>query len=210
MKTTRQQVREYLQDKQSASADELARALQVTPANIRHHLSAMISDGLVQKVGERPPVGRGRPIQLYGLVEVISRHNLVLLVKALLSELEERYSKEECRNLRKNIAKRLAREGMITAKNPGQRYFLAMQFLNKMNYQARWEAHSDAAHVILSHCPYAQVIQDYPEICQMDAYLLEEVLGEGAFQAAKLEITPNGGRQCVFHIGRRASLNKQV
>lgn len=209
MTTVRQQIREYLQDKQSASAEELARALQVTPANVRHHLAALISDGLVRKVGERPQAGRGRPVQLYSLVEILSRHNLVLLVKALLTTFDEREFKEEHGNLQRRLAQQLAKGGMITTKNPGQRYFQAIQFLNTMNYQARWEAHAEAPHVIFSHCPYAQIIQDHPQLCKMDAFLLEELLGEEASQAAKLELTAKGTRQCVFLVGRRDPSKKQ-
>jgi predicted ArsR family transcriptional regulator len=208
MKTTRQQIREYLQERPSASAEELARVLDVTPANIRHHLSAMVSDGVVQKVGERLPVGRGRPIQLYGLVERLGRHNLVPLVNALLEELQACCSNEERGNLKKRLAKRLTGEGVLQSKNPGQRFFQAIQFLNLMHYQARWEAHAEAPHVIFSHCPYAQVVQEHPELCQVDGALLEELLGERASQMVKLELTPHGTRQCVFYIGGKASRNK--
>jgi DeoR family transcriptional regulator, suf operon transcriptional repressor len=212
VKTTRQQIREYLQDKQSSSADELARALRVTPANIRHHLSVLISDGLVEKFGERPSLGRGRPVQLYGLSETRSRHNLVLLLNAILSEFRERSSSEEYFGFIHSIAKKLSKNGLITAKNRGQRYYQVIQFLNSMNYQARWEAHANAPHVIFSHCPYSQIIQDHPELCQVDADLLQELLGERAFQAAKLEPTLKGNRQCVFLVGRStsATLNENI
>jgi predicted ArsR family transcriptional regulator len=205
MQNTRQQIKEFLQEKHSASAEELARALQVTPANVRHHLSALTADGLVKKVGERPSTGRGRPVQLYGLVEIISRHNLVPLVNTLLREFEEDRSTEERENLSRRLAQNLAGDNKAKVKNPGQRFFQAIQFLNTMNYQARWEAHANAPHVIFSHCPYWQVIQENPQLCRLDAYLLEELLGEEASQAVKLELAPNGTRQCVFLVGKQSN-----
>jgi predicted ArsR family transcriptional regulator len=209
MKTTRQQIREYLQDKQIATAEELARALRVTPANVRHHLAVLVTDGLVERVGERPPTGRGRPVQLYSLAETRSRHNLILLVDAFLTEIEERCSDEERIDLEKRLANYLVKDRVIKVKNPGQRFYQAIQLLNTMNYQARWEAHANAPHVIFSHCPYAAVIQKHPELCQMDAYLLEELFGEVASQSTKLELTPKGTRQCVFLVGGHAPLTKR-
>jgi predicted ArsR family transcriptional regulator len=204
VKTTRQRLWEYLQVKQGASAEELALVLQVTPANVRHHLSALISEGLVEKVGKRLAGKRGRPVQLYSLVEQISRHNLVNLVKGLLNVLEEGRSLEERDQLLNRLAGWMAKDGRGPALSSGQRYYQAIQFLNSNNYKARWEAHAKAPHVIFSHCPYRTILQDHPEMCRLDAYLLEELLGERAVQAAKLELTSHGTRQCVFLIGKRA------
>ena len=201
MKTTRQLLCEHLQLKRTASAAELARALRLTPANIRHHLSALLAEGVVEKVGQRPPSGRGRPVQLFGLVEQLSRNNLALLVKALLSEMEKECSAFERESLIKRLAAHLHGVDGPAARTLAQRYVRAVQHLNTMNYQARWEAHARAPRVIFSHCPYAAVIQDHPELCLLDRYLLGELLGESARQLSKLEITAQGARQCIFLIG---------
>ena len=201
MKTTRQLLCGHLQLKRTASAGELARALRLTPANIRHHLSALLSEGVVEKVGQRPASGRGRPVQLFSLVEQTSRNNLALLVKALLSELGRECSAIERESLMRRLAAHLHGADQPPARTMAQRYVQAIQRLNKLNYQARWEAHAKAPHVIFSHCPYAAVIQDHPELCLLDKFLLDELLGENATQAAKLETTPQGVRQGVFLIG---------
>lgn len=201
MKTTRQLLCEHLQLKRTASAAELARALRLTPANIRHHLSGLMAEGVVEKVGQRPTSGRGRPVQLFGLVEQLSRNNLALLVKALLTEMEKECSDSERESIFKRLAAHLLGADGPTARTLAQRYVQTIQYLNSINYQARWEAHARAPRVIFSHCPYAAVIQDHPELCLLDQYLLEELLGEGARQVSKLEITPQGARQCIFLIG---------
>ena len=201
MKTTRQLLCEHLQLKRTASAAELARALRLTPANIRHHLSALITEGVVEKVGQRPPSGRGRPVQLFGLVEQLSRNNLALLVKALLTEMEKECSDSERESIFKRLAAHLLGADGPTARTLAQRYVQAVQHLNTINYQARWEAHARAPRVILSHCPYAAVIQDHPELCLLDQYLLEALLGEDVRQVAKLEKTAHGDRQCIFLTG---------
>jgi predicted ArsR family transcriptional regulator len=201
MKTTRQLICEHLQLKQMASADEMAHALRVTPANIRHHLSALISEGVVEKVGQRSTPGRGRPIQLFSMVEQASRNNLELLVKALLSERKSEGAYPDWDEFYKHLAVRLLGEKQRPPRNQAQRYYQAIQQLNQMNYGARWEAHARAPHVIFSHCPYTAVIDDHPELCLMDKYILEELLGEEAIQSAKLTLTPQGTRLCIFLIG---------
>jgi predicted ArsR family transcriptional regulator len=79
-----------------------------------------------------------------------------------------------------------------------QRLAKAVLRLNELGYQARWEAHSEAPHVILGHCPYALILPEHPELCQMDAHLLESLLGQPARQTKKLAVDSNGKHYCQF------------
>src|SRR5687768_10238274 len=77
----RQRILAYLQAHPGVSAGEIGRALRVTPANIRHHLSILVSDGRAKVLGERRPAGsagqgRGRPVQVYGLGDMAAGDNL--------------------------------------------------------------------------------------------------------------------------------------
>ena len=62
----RQRILAYLQSHHGVTAAEVSRALRVTPANIRHHLSILAADGRAKVVGERRPAkgaggaGQGR------------------------------------------------------------------------------------------------------------------------------------------------------
>ncbi len=67
-----------------------------------------------------------------------------------------------------------------------------------MNYNARWEAHAEAPQVLLGHCPYRAIIQEHPELCKMDKYLLESLLDQQVDQIAKLEKDNQGIKWCVF------------
>jgi predicted ArsR family transcriptional regulator len=89
---------------------------------------------------------------------------------------------------------------------PGQdiplprRLSLAVDRLNELHYQARWEAGIDGARIILAHCPYAAIIAAYPELCTMDAYLLEQRSGLPVEQIAKLQPSVKGYPFCVFRV----------
>jgi predicted ArsR family transcriptional regulator len=92
--TTRQQILEYIQSKEVACAAEISRALHMTAANARHHLSALKDEGVVTVIGQRPSPGRGRPVDLYRLTLPLVRHNLDGLANVLLLELLDRADSE--------------------------------------------------------------------------------------------------------------------
>jgi predicted ArsR family transcriptional regulator len=102
----------------------------------------------------------------------------------------------------RTLALRLGGEP-TSARHITQRLAAAVRRLNDLEYQARWEAHALAPRVILGNCPYAAIIEGHPELCQMDAYLLENQLGQAVSQTAKLERNPQGLPVCVFALGRK-------
>jgi predicted ArsR family transcriptional regulator len=76
----------------------------------------------------------------------------------------------------------------------------AVQRLNDLNYKARWEAHSDAPHVLFYNCPYAAIVADHPELCRMDAALLEHLIGRPASLASRLGDQRGRAPYCLFLI----------
>jgi len=73
--------------------------------------------------------------------------------------------------------------------------------LNEMHYQARWEAGAEGPRVIFGRCPYAKVIEGHPEICKMDASLLEKALGRPVLGSAKSEVGGRGLCPFIFRVG---------
>ena len=57
--------------------------------------------------------------------------------------------------------------------------------------------------VILGHCPYAEILPSHPELCLLDAHLLEVLLEVPVKQTARQEKTSQGLRQCVFVVGKK-------
>ncbi len=209
MKTTRQRILEYLQVKGVSNAPDIGRALHLTAANIRHHLGVLEEEGALEVVGTRPGETRGRPTRLYALSRQTSAHNLDGLADILLQELGSAFPPEERRLLLERIARRLAGKSAAEVRSFTHRITQAVQRLNEMNYQARWEARSDAPRLILGHCPYAAILPEHPELCRMDAALLQEMIGSPVTQTACLARTPDGLSQCIFQVqvkpGRRVA-----
>lgn len=216
MKTSRQRVLEYINSRKVVGVAELSRVLKMTPANARHHLSILQEQGLVQVVGQTAPQGKGRPAQLFGLTEQVQSHNLDRVAAAALNELLVGLEPSEKEVVLGRLALHLSRamqagdhkvEDTFPAESPGvhpagrsltQAILYAVQRLNEMHYQARWEAHAESPRLILGHCPYAAIIADHPELCRMDARLLELMLARKVAQVARLAPDPQGGMFCLF------------
>jgi predicted ArsR family transcriptional regulator len=201
MDTTRQRILEQLSSKQSLSASELSQVLGTTAANMRHHLGILLDEEAVEIVDRRPGTGRGRPTLFYALARQARAHNLDKLADVLLQELLEGLQPEEQLATLQRIASRLGEEASGSG-NLTQRLNACVHLLNDMNYQARWEARSAGPRLVFFHCPYAGILPQHPELCQMDANLLEFVLATPVLQAAKLAPIPQGGKACIFNIIR--------
>lgn len=198
MITARQRIYEFIRGKGRVSVAELSRALRMTPANVRHHLSILIDEGAVVIAGTNPTRSRGRPTFLFELSMQARQNNLGELTGALLDEVLEDVTEVERSAALKSVAQRISSGKNIPNASLTQRLQQAVRHLNEHHYQARWEAHAEAPHIILGHCPFAEIISEHPELCQIDKYQLEELLNTPVLQKLKLAQDSRGGRYCLF------------
>ena len=199
MPPSRKLILDYLERNPYTSPAELSRALQMTAANIRHHLGVLVDEGAVAAVARRVARGRGRPARLYALSSQARRHNLDGLAAALLGTLLDELPVEDQNSILREIADRLmGSETPGSATSLAQRLTQAVQHLNRMGYKARWEAHSQAPWLVLGHCPYAAILPHHPELCRMDAVLLERLAGTPVKQEKKLAADSRGAKYCLF------------
>jgi DeoR family suf operon transcriptional repressor len=197
MMNARQKILNYLIEQQSTTVDELARVFRVTPANIRHHLSILTTQGSVVVIGQKAPAYRGRPSQIYSCKSGMG-NNLHKLAEILFSNLLKEADKGEKSHQLRVIANQMAAMYSLDKINPTRRLYSSMHILNQMNYQAHWEAHIEYPRIILGHCPYLALQESHPEICQMDRYMLEALLGAPVRQVEKLSPNEKCLPECVF------------
>jgi len=190
--TSRQKILEYLRKHRAASAGEIARVLRMTPANARRHLAILAADGRVEAVAAHNG-GRGRPEKAYHLSEALVGDNLAALTEALLAEAGPGVSMEA-------VGRRLAGESIPSRLPLARRLAMAVERLNAMHYQARWEAGPLGPRVMLGHCPYAAIIQQRPQLCRMDGALLTALLDE-AVQPVKVDAAH--APPCIFLLAGR-------
>jgi predicted ArsR family transcriptional regulator len=190
---SRHKVLAFLIRTRTASVREIARALKMSAANVRHHLRVLVSDGRLELVSGREHVGRGRPENLYSLPRAALGDNLSALSDALLTEAGTNVRVEA-------LAKSLVGESDFASQPIVRRLNLVVEKLNQMNYHARWEAGREGPRIILGHCPYAEIIERHPELCKIDAAMLKALMGQSAEQLSK--IGQDKSLSCVFVMGK--------
>ena len=192
MVTARQKVLTHLMKTRTASAREIARALKMSAATVRHHLRVMVTDGRLEMSFVRRRDGRGRPEKIYSLPRAALGHNLSALSVAVLAEAGSSVRMEA-------LARHLAGDSNFSDHPVARRLNLAVEKLNGMNYHSRLEACSQGPRLIFGHCPYSAIIEKHPELCRMDEALLRELMGDEATQLFK--IGRDGSSLCVFALG---------
>jgi predicted ArsR family transcriptional regulator len=193
MTTARQKILSYFTKSRTASTREIARALKMSPATVRHHLRLLTADGRLELISVRGRDGRGRPEKIFALPRAALGDNLSALSDALLTEAGAGVQMEA-------LAKRLAGGSTFADQPLARRLNLTVEKLNQMNYHARWEAGSEGPRIVFSHCPYAGILEKHPELCKMDQAMLRELMGEPAAQIFKTG--REGSSVCVFVVGR--------
>ena len=197
--STRDRILTYLAENPLASAQALSRAWGLTRADIRYHLNALTLDGLIE-LAPRPsekPAGRGRPIQYYRLKAASASHHLDSLCAALLNTLFNMVGPDQQDQALSQVADQLA-AGHQLSSSPIQRLNDAVHFLNQRGYRARWEASASGPRFLLRGCPYAVLLKEHPEICQVDRRFLEVLTGLNLRQEARANPLTGKPPACVF------------
>jgi predicted ArsR family transcriptional regulator len=188
--TARQRVLSYLIKNRTASAREVARGLKMSVETVRHHLRVLAAEGRLEVEGGRSVGGRGRHEKVYSLPLAALGDNLPALSKALLAEAGSSVGAEA-------LAKRLAGDVSFAAQPVAKRLNLLVEKLNQMHYHAHWEAGAEGPRVLFGHCPYAAVVEEHPELCEMDTRLLELLASRPVLREARPE-TPKHACPFVF------------
>lgn len=199
MQQTRQRILDYLDQRGSTSARQLAMAFGMTAANLRRHMGILQTREMIAIVGQRPAEGRGRPEQIYALAPG-SRSYLEPLTRALLNMLAASDLPRKTDARQKNLAEKLLGPQAAPSSQITQRLVSAVRHLEPLGYKPHWEARPQGPQMVLGRCPYAAIIADHPELCRMDAHLLEGLLTAPVEQTVKLQPGPQRVPQCIFAV----------
>ncbi len=197
---TRERILNYLREHRLATASGLSLSWGLTRADIRYHLNQLVEEGLVELSGQDThlPPRRGRPSQSYRLAVQTSPDNFSKLCHALLNA----YLKNapDAKPHLVELARSLAGD-LVSQSNPARQFNQAVSALNQMRYHARWEAHASGPRVLLRSCPYAAILPDHPELCQLDQHLLEILLSTPVKHIAQMNLETGHPPACVFGVG---------
>lgn len=196
MPNTQELILDYMHTHRDCTVRDLARAYHLTPQGIRHHLDILVDQGILIRK-PMPSHTRGRPEIHYTFSLAHQPDNHLNLIHALLTSQQETGGPGGKTSGLREIAVRL---GGSTPDHlpPLRRLNQAMEVLNRQAYRARWEAGPAGPTISFAHCPYAAILPQHPEMCALDVYLLEHLLGIPVQQIVRQSLDPAGPPNCIF------------
>ncbi len=207
MKTSRQRILDYVLQKRRATSSEISRVFQMTPANARYHLEILEQERLLEAVNSKENIGKGRPTRVYFPSRKLTGHNLDVLTAAMLDIIRCGVGYEQkLVSLAESMCSRMEKPGNdedvgSSSQSMTSRLNRLANDLNNYNYMVRWEARSGCPHIIIENCPYFAIIQEFPELCQLDSLLIENHLKVPVKQIQKLIVDKSGIEVCRFLVG---------
>ncbi len=199
-KSTRERVLQTLLTRQNCTINEIAEAVEINPISVRHHITKLQADGLVDSAEQRH--GVGRPRRIYYLTaegRELFPTRYLRLTSMLLDQLKESVPQNTLDKVFTNIAENMASKHANELKGLTieQRLNLVKDLLNQEGFSVEWERQGDTYQIHESNCPYYYIGQNHPEVCSVDMTLIHTVL---AVPTEKVKCMLNGDSQCTYII----------
>ncbi|MDG4826824.1 HTH domain-containing protein [Asanoa sp. WMMD1127] len=204
---TRDRVLRLLLERGTATAAELGEALCLSPAAIRKHLDALLTEGDV--VTRERPVragrGRGRPAKVFTLTDAArlrcGRHTYDNMATAALrwiathggSGAVDAFAAEQVATLESRC--RDAMEG--AGDDPIARAEALADALTAEGYAANASTIATGGQLCQHHCPVAHVAAEFPELCEAETAVISRLVGT---HVQRLATIAHGDGVCTTHI----------
>lgn len=197
--STRGKIVTELRRKGSASAADLARTFGVSPNAVRQQLVVLERDGLVAE----KPVRRGptKPTLEFSLTDEAGKlfpqgHDKMLA--AVLREVRDQFGTPAVDRIFDGLSKRAIERARrhVTAEAPEQKVAQLTEMLRDSGVVAEYSL-IDGGFAIHEHnCPYSNVAQEHPQVCQVIHNVIDETIGEHR----QTESLAHGGKECRFEM----------
>jgi DeoR family suf operon transcriptional repressor len=197
-KSTRERVLETLLSRKRCTINELAAAVDINPISVRHHITRLEADGLVNSAEERHGVGRPRRVYILtesGMEQFPTRY--LRLTMRLLEQLKETLPPQMVAKLFSQMAKDVAADyqSELVGLSMEQRLDILKGVLAEEGFSVDWESQGDFYQIRETNCPYFHVGQNHPEVCTVDQTLISTVL---AVPAEKVKCMLHGDSFCTY------------
>jgi len=209
---TRVRVARAILESGPTTAAVLARVMGLTPAAVRRHLDALLSEGLIEerepRAGSIRGRGRGRPARLFG-VTAAGRDSFDQayddLAASALSFVEEQGGREAVAAFaRQRVAELEARYRPVVDRAPeGSRTEALAAALTGDGYAATShvaggpDADSSGEQLCQHHCPVAHVAEKFPELCEAETEVFARLLGT---HVQRLATIAHGDGVCTTYV----------
>lgn len=207
---TRHAVARLLLERGPVTAAAVADELGLSPAAVRRHLDALLTEGeaCTRESSPRGRRGRGRPAKQFLLTEAGRArfgHAYDDLAAAALRFIAEHEGEQAVREFAERRMTTLVaglREAAARGRNPGERAEALADALTREGYAATTRSVGSGEQLCQHHCPVAHVAADFPELCEAETAAFAEVLGT---HVQRLATIANGDAVCTTHVPRWAT-----
>jgi DeoR family transcriptional regulator, suf operon transcriptional repressor len=200
MKSTRDKILQTLLEKPRSTINTLAEAVGINPISVRHHLTNLQMEGLVEGQEERHGVGRPRLVYVLtdeGVERFPTRY--MQLTTRLLSQIKDTLPGPVIANLFNQIAEDLASKysGDVQNLSMEERLDLVQEILSHEGFNVNWEKKNGHYEIHEVSCPYYQIGVAHPEVCTVDQTLISKML---ALPVNKVQCILSGASHCTYVI----------
>lgn len=197
-KNSRERVLRTLLSRERCTINELAKAVEINPISVRHHISKLEAEGLVASVETRH--GVGRPKRYYFLTEAGHERfptRYIRLTLRLLEQLKESMPEPMVGKLFTQIARDMASEydREMEGLSMTDRLERMKELLSSEGFTVEVERQGDSYHIREVNCPYYHVGQNHPEVCSVDQILISTLLN---IPAQKVQCILHGDAYCTY------------
>jgi DeoR family suf operon transcriptional repressor len=197
---TRETILRALRARGHCTVKELADAAGISPVSVRHHLSSLQADGLIEL--EEVRHGVGRPHHVFSLTD--EAHELFptryfRLTNRLLGEIKEIMPVGSVEGLLTGVADAMASDyaaqlkGLPLEKRLGR----LVELLDEEGFSAEIERQGDEVVIRELSCPYYQIGQAHPEVCMIDQEFIAQAL---SLPVERVRCVLDGDAHCAFSV----------
>ena len=198
-----------LQRRGHASIKDLELALGVTATAVREQLSQLLAEGSI--TAERSRGAVGRPFYVYSLTDKgqeLFPRDYGELARLILQESLDMFGQEAFATLLDRVGGRLTEgyEGQLQGKKLEEKLYALADLLGAKGFEADFAPAAEGEGFVLheSSCPFYAVVQDHPEICDMEQRMMSRVLNADVqLSTCLLE----GHHGCQFKVVPREKAN---
>ncbi len=178
-RTTRDIIFHSIKASPQSTVEELAEVADVSPVTVRHHLNALLAEGVIETATVRRKVGR--PYYVYSLNErgqELFPKRYVRLTSRLLDEMKDRLPEAVINDIFDGVVETVLEEhrGEFEHLPLDARLDYLVALLAEEGFLSAWEMTADGYRLVEYSCPYLSIGSTHAEVCTFDRKLMQSVL----------------------------------
>jgi len=208
MKSTRERILQTLLLNPNSTISDLAEAVDINAISVRHHLTNLQAEGLIQAQEERH--GVGRPRLVYALTDTgaeLFPTRYLRLVNQLFTQLKNKLPKKEVEKLLAQIAVEISADEAAKLRTVSMPEKMAsiQEFLAREGFLIEWEQNGNSIRINEISCPFYHISHNHPEICVIDKTIYATLFST---PVEKTQCILNGDHYCSYLIKLENTMEK--